>query len=41
MAIAPVQLVVLGFDRPHFQGEVIAELERLTANERKAHVRST
>ena len=29
MAIGPVQLIVLGFSRPDFHGEVIAELERL------------
>jgi uncharacterized membrane protein len=29
MAIGPVQLIVLGFSQPNFQGEVIAELERL------------
>ena len=29
MAIGPVQLIVLGFDHPNFNGEVIAELERL------------
>jgi len=29
MAIGPVQLIVLGFNRPNFHGEVIAELERL------------
>ena len=29
MAIGPVQLLVLGFDKPEFHGEVIAELERL------------
>jgi uncharacterized membrane protein len=29
MAIGPVQLVVLGFVEPNFQGEVIADLERL------------
>lgn len=29
MTIGPVQLIVLGFDHPDFQGEVIAELERL------------
>jgi uncharacterized membrane protein len=29
MAIGPVQLIVLGFTHPNFQGEVIAELERL------------
>jgi uncharacterized membrane protein len=32
MAIGPVQLIVLGFDRPNFHGEVIAELERLHEN---------
>jgi uncharacterized membrane protein len=29
MAIGPVQLIVLGFSHPEFQGEVIAELEKL------------
>jgi uncharacterized membrane protein len=29
MAIGPVQLVVLGFQRPDFHGEIIAELDRL------------
>jgi uncharacterized membrane protein len=29
MAIGPVQLIVLGFEHPNFQGEIIAELERL------------
>ena len=29
MAIGPVQLVVLGFEHPHFHGEIIEELERL------------
>jgi uncharacterized membrane protein len=29
MAIGPVQLIVLGFNHPNFQGEVIAELEEL------------
>jgi uncharacterized membrane protein len=29
VAIGPVQLLVLGFDKPDFHGEVIAELERL------------
>ena len=29
MAIGPVQLFVLGFVSPNFQGEVIEELERL------------
>ena len=29
MAIGPVQLLVLGFAKPNFHGEVIAELERL------------
>jgi uncharacterized membrane protein len=29
MSIGPVQLLVLGFSHPDFQGEIIAELERL------------
>jgi uncharacterized membrane protein len=29
MAIGPVQLLVLGFERPDFQGEIIEELEKL------------
>ncbi|MEV4701754.1 hypothetical protein [Actinoplanes sp. NPDC049316] len=29
MAIGPVQMIVLGFNHPNFQGEVIAELEKL------------
>jgi uncharacterized membrane protein len=29
VAIGPVQLIVLGFDKPDFHGEIIAELERL------------
>ncbi|XVU29989.1 hypothetical protein ACQPZJ_23715 [Actinoplanes sp. CA-054009] len=29
MAIGPVQLIVLGFRRPDFHGEIIEELERL------------
>ncbi len=29
MTIGPVQLLVLGFDRPDFHGEIRAELERL------------
>ena len=29
MSIGPVQLIVLGFNHPHFHGEVIEELERL------------
>src|SRR5271165_6193746 len=33
MAIGPVQLIVLGFSHPDFHGEVIAELERLRAND--------
>ncbi|MCA2211462.1 hypothetical protein [Jidongwangia harbinensis] len=33
MAIGPVQLIVLGFDRPDFHGEVIAELERLRSTD--------
>jgi uncharacterized membrane protein len=33
MTIGPVQLIVLGFRQPDFHGEVIAELERLRAND--------
>lgn len=33
MAIGPVQLIVLGFEHPDFQGEIIAELERLKEND--------
>jgi uncharacterized membrane protein len=29
MAIGPVQLIVLGFEHPDFQGEIIEELQRL------------
>ena len=29
MTIGPVQLLVLGFDKPDFQGEIIDEFERL------------
>ncbi len=29
MTIGPVQLLVLGFDKPDFQGEIVDELERL------------
>jgi hypothetical protein len=29
MTIGPVQLLVLGFDKPDFRGEIIDELERL------------
>jgi uncharacterized membrane protein len=29
MTIGPVQLIVLGFSKPDFHGEIIAELERL------------
>ena len=29
MAVGPVQLIVLGFTHPNFQGEVLAELEKL------------
>ena len=29
MLLGPVQLLVFGFDRPDFSGEVLAELERL------------
>jgi uncharacterized membrane protein len=33
MAIGPVQLLVLGFDHPDFQGEILAELDRLRASD--------
>ena len=33
MSIGPVQLIVLGFDRPDFRGEMTAELERLHEND--------
>ena len=33
MTIGPIQLIVLGFDHPDFQGEIIAELERLRDND--------
>src|SRR3954453_17507066 len=33
MALGPVQLLVVGFDRPDFSGEVLAELERLRASD--------
>jgi len=33
MAIGPVQLIVLGFRQPNFHGEILAELERLRAND--------
>ena len=29
MTIGPVQLLVVGFDHPNFQGEILAELQRL------------
>ena len=29
MAIGPVQLLVLGFDKPNFKGEILAEFDRL------------
>lgn len=33
MSIGPVQLIVLGFRRPDFRGEILAEIERLRAND--------
>jgi uncharacterized membrane protein len=33
MAIGPVQLLVLAFEQPNFQGEVLAELDRLKEND--------
>jgi uncharacterized membrane protein len=33
MTIGPVQLLVIGFEHPDFQGEILEELERLSENE--------
>jgi uncharacterized membrane protein len=33
MTIGPVQLIVLGFNGPDFKGEILAELDRLKAND--------
>lgn len=33
MTIGPVQLLVIGFEHPDFQGEILEELERLTDND--------
>jgi uncharacterized membrane protein len=33
MAIGPVQLLVLGFKQPNFEGEILEELERLRTND--------
>ena len=33
MPLGPVQLLVVGFDRPDFSGEVLAELKRLRDND--------
>jgi uncharacterized membrane protein len=33
MTLGPVQLLVVGFDRPDFEGEVLGELERLREND--------
>jgi uncharacterized membrane protein len=33
VSIGPVQLIALGFDQPDFHGEIVAELERLRAND--------
>jgi hypothetical protein len=33
MSLGPVQLLVVGFDRPDFSGEVLAELERLRGSD--------
>jgi uncharacterized membrane protein len=33
MTIGPVQLLVLGFDQPNFQGEILEELRRLRDND--------
>ncbi|MCE3555457.1 hypothetical protein LWC33_28925 [Pseudonocardia sp. RS11V-5] len=34
MTIGPVQMLVLGFDHPDFQGGILAELERLREDDR-------
>jgi uncharacterized membrane protein len=33
MAMGPVQLLVLGFDHPNFEGTIVGELQRLRDNE--------
>jgi uncharacterized membrane protein len=33
MAMGPVQLLVLGFDHPNFEGKIISELQRLRDND--------
>src|SRR6185436_5941000 len=33
MTIGPVQLLVLGFDHPDFEGDILAELQRLRDND--------
>jgi uncharacterized membrane protein len=33
MSIGPVQLIAVGFTHPNFQGEILAELERLREND--------
>jgi uncharacterized membrane protein len=33
MAIGPIQLIVLSFDKPKFKGEILAELDRLKEND--------
>jgi len=33
MAIGPVQLLVIGFEKPDFHGEIVDELERLREND--------
>ena len=33
MSVGPIQLVVLGFSKPDFRGEIMAELERLRQND--------
>ena len=37
MPLGPVQLLVVGFDRPDFNGAVLAELERLRERRRPRH----
>jgi hypothetical protein len=35
VAIGPVQLIVLGFNHPHFHGEIIVEIGLMSAEEAK------
>lgn len=33
MTVGPIQLLVLGFDKPDFRGEIVRELQQLAAND--------